>query len=94
MNKSRIPLDAATNEPKLAAEITDKKGFAAHWLFAPRTIDNLLRDGLPHVKYGKRRVRICIPEADEWMRQKFGTQRRAPARTSMTSGKSEGREAA
>ena len=94
VNKSQLPPDATTSEPKLAAQITDKKGYAARWLFSPRTIDNLLKGGLPHCKIGARRVRISIPEADDWMRQKFGTQRRAPARPSTTSGKSERREAA
>lgn len=55
--------------------ITDKKGFAARWLFSPRHIDNLISDGLPHLKIGKRRVRINIAEADAWMTEKFGTRR-------------------
>ncbi len=76
--------DAATSEPKLAAEITDKKGYAHHWQFSVRTVDNLLSDGLPHIKYGARRVRILIPEADAWMRQKFGQQRHGPARATAT----------
>ena len=58
-----------------------QEGLRRPLAFLARTIDNLLTPGLPHVKYGKRRVRICIAEADEWMRQKFGTQRRGPART-------------
>jgi hypothetical protein len=60
--------------------VTDKKGFGARWLFSPRMIDNLLADGLPHCKVGKRRVRIIIDEADHWMRARYGTQRRGQAR--------------
>jgi len=63
-----------TNLPEFA---TDKKGFGARWLFSPRHVDNLILQGLPHCKIGARRVRIVIPEADKWMIEKFGTQRRA-----------------
>lgn len=86
MSTTRLPPDTATSEPKLAAEITDKRGFAGRWLFSTRTVDNLLRMGLPHMAVGKRRVRICIPEADEWMKRTFATQRRRPARTPATVG--------
>jgi hypothetical protein len=67
---------------KSAAEITDKKGYAAHWSFSVRHIDNLLKDGLPHLKIGKRRVRIFTKEADAWMHEKFSTQRRGPVKRS------------
>jgi len=59
------------------------------WGFSVRHIDNLIAWGLPHLKIGKRRVRILIPEADGWMHQKFGQQRRGPARTP---GKAESQE--
>lgn len=72
--------DAATSQSNLAADITDKRGYAQRWQFSVRTVDNLLRDGLPHIKYGKRRVRIVTVEADSWMRDRFGQQRRAPVR--------------
>jgi hypothetical protein len=71
--------DTATGN-KLAAEITDKRGYAARWGFSVRHVDNLLAQGCPHLKIGKRRVRILVPEADAWMRERFGTQRRGPAR--------------
>ena len=67
--------DASTGTKMAANEITDKRGFAGRWLFSVRHVDNLLAEGLPHCKIGKRRVRIVVPEADAWMRQKFGTQR-------------------
>ncbi len=69
--------DTATGN-KLAAEITDKRGYAARWQFSLRTVDNLIAAGLPHCKIGKRRVRILIPEADAWMRDRFHVQRRRP----------------
>jgi hypothetical protein len=71
--------DAATGNLKLATDITDKRGYAEHWSFSTRHIDNLIAQGLPHLKIGKRRVRIVIPEADAWMKERFGTQRRGVA---------------
>lgn len=60
--------------------VTDKKGYARRWLFSTRKIDGLLALGMPHCKVGARRVRIVIAEADAWMREKFGTQRRRAAK--------------
>ena len=62
-----------------ATAITDKKGFAARWHGSTRWVDNLLAQGLPHLKIGQRRVRIVIADADEWMKQTFGTRRRGKA---------------
>jgi len=93
-NNSCTPETAAGHKPAEAdatGEITDKRGFGLHWQFSTRHVDNLIAQGLPHLKIGKRRVRILIPEADAWMRQKFGHQRRGPARTPA---KSESQEAA
>lgn len=66
--------DAATGF-KLAAVITDKRGYARHWMFSTRHVDNLLASGLPHLKIGKRRVRIIVAEADAWMKARFATRR-------------------
>jgi hypothetical protein len=68
----------AVSGAKLNGDITDKRGYAERWRFSPRHIDNLLAQGLPHLKIGSRRVRILIDEADLWMRERFGTQRRGP----------------
>jgi hypothetical protein len=74
--------DSATGH-KLAGEITDKRGYGERWNFSKRHIDNFLADGMPHLKIGKRRVRIIVAEADEWMRKKYGVQRRSqPAKRS------------
>jgi hypothetical protein len=59
-----------------AAHVTDKRGYGQRWGFSVRMIDNLLAQGLPHCKVGERRVRILVPEADAWMRERYGTQRR------------------
>jgi hypothetical protein len=81
MNKpvSCTPETAAGNTT--AADIVDKKLYAARWLLSLRTIDNLLRAGLPHMAVGRRRIRICVPEADAWMRERYFTQRRNGAKT-------------
>ena len=79
--KRLVTYPEAASGSKLAANITDKRGFGARWLFSPRHVDNLIAQGLPHCKVGRRRVRIFVPEADEWMRQKFGQQRVGPVRT-------------
>jgi len=55
--------------------ITDKPGYAARWLFSPRHIDNLIAQGLPHLKIGQRRVRIVVADADAWMKDRYGTRR-------------------
>jgi hypothetical protein len=66
---------------KLADDVTDKRGYGKRWGFSPRHVDNLISQGLPHLKIGERRVRIIVPEADAWMKQQFGTQRRGQSKT-------------
>lgn len=51
--------------------ITDKRGFGKRWGFSIRHVDNLLAQGLPHLKIGKRRVRIILADADAWMKERF-----------------------
>ncbi len=68
-----------TGPTGLAAEITDKRGYGTRWGFSPRHVDNLMAQGLPHLKIGARRVRIIVAEADAWMKDRFATQRRGPA---------------
>jgi hypothetical protein len=62
-----------------ADNITDKRGYAAHWGFSVRKCDQLLAKGLPHLKISARQLRINIAEADAWMKEQFHTQRRAAA---------------
>jgi hypothetical protein len=73
--------ETAAGESKPAGEITDKKGFAVRWGFSIRMVDNFLAAGLPHLKIGKRRVRILIDEADAWMKERFGTRRMGMSNT-------------
>jgi hypothetical protein len=69
--------DTVAANTTTAQVVTDKRGFADRWAFSPRTIDNLIRLGLPHCKVGQRRVRIIISEADQWMISQYGVQRRS-----------------
>jgi hypothetical protein len=78
MTSSILSLDAAASQPKPAGEIVDKDGFAARWGHKRRSVDNWLAQGLPHYRVGERRVRIFIPEADAWMREKFHVRRLGP----------------
>ena len=74
------PEHATGNESPLASPFTDKRNYGRRWNGSPRWVDGLLAQGLPHLKIGKRRVRICIAEADSWMRETFRVQRRGGAR--------------
>jgi hypothetical protein len=89
--RNQLPPDAATSESKLAAEIADKGQYAHRWQFSRRTVDNLIREGLPHIAYGRRRIRIVVAEADEWMRRRYGQQRRKLASTTNAFPKAGGR---
>ena len=62
-------------QTNVADNIVDKRGFAARWKFSLRQIDNFLAQGMPHLKIGKRRVRIMVDEGDAWMKEKFATRR-------------------
>ena len=76
MNQKEVHTPEADTGKNLPV-VLDKRGYADRWHFSVRTIDNFLAQGLPHFKIGKRRVRISVPEADAWMREKFAIQRRS-----------------
>jgi predicted DNA-binding transcriptional regulator AlpA len=57
-----------------------KRDVAAMLQFSTRTVDNLLAQGCPHMKIGKRRCRFDLPEVAAWMKDQFGTKRRGPAK--------------
>jgi hypothetical protein len=81
-NTLATPENATGNQTSLASPFTDKRGYAQRWQFSTRKCDDLIAQGLPHLKIGKRRVRICIMEADSWMQAQFRVQRRAALATS------------
>ena len=78
MNRIAQLPDVSTGSKLEADVITDKKGFAARWHFSVRHVDNLLAQGMPHLKCGSRRVRLVTAEADLWMKERFGTRRLGP----------------
>lgn len=53
-------------------EIADKIAYARRWGFSRRMVDCWLASGMPHLKIGKRRIRIVVPEADAWLRERYG----------------------
>jgi predicted DNA-binding transcriptional regulator AlpA len=52
-----------------------KSDVAAYVGLAPRTIDNMLASGLPHMKLGARRLRFDPEEVKAWFRHQFRTAR-------------------
>ena len=79
-NNTHQTPEVATGQTSLAASpYCDKKSFGKRWQGSARWVDDLLAKGMPHLKIGKRRVRICIAEADEWMMSQFRVQRRSAA---------------
>lgn len=58
-------------------EILSKAGVAKLYKLSTRTVDNLLRKGLPHLKIGNRRCRFVREEVIQWMKEQFHTVRRA-----------------
>jgi predicted DNA-binding transcriptional regulator AlpA len=59
----------------------DKGDVAAMLNLSRRSVDNLLRQGCPHLRLGTRRVRFDMPEVRQWLAENFRTQRRGPANT-------------
>jgi hypothetical protein len=82
--RKRPKIEAVTFDPSQQSPeaIADKRAFANRWLFSVRHVDSLLAQGLPHLKIGKRRVRIVIAEGDAWMKATFAVRRRGPVRLS------------
>lgn len=60
----------------------DKRAVAAMLGLSVRSVDNYLGDGMPHLKLGARRVRFDLEEVRRWLKERFGTQRRNPAKVS------------
>lgn len=57
-------------------EYGDKKAVAKMFGLSERTIDNLIAQGMPHLKIGKRRCRFDMAEVRDWMREQFRVVRR------------------
>jgi hypothetical protein len=59
--------------------VMDKKQFARRWGFSTRMVDKILAAGMPHLKFGLRRVRLITEEADAWIKERYGTRRNGPS---------------
>lgn len=54
-----------------------KRDVASMVQMSVRSVDNLVAQGCPHLKLGKRRVRFDMAEVRQWLADNFRTQRRA-----------------
>jgi len=57
-------------EPDHARLLTVRE-YAEHAGYCPRHVENLIRDGMPLLGQGRAR-RVCVHEADEWLRERRG----------------------
>lgn len=73
MTETQIAAIATQTNRK--AGFLDKDGVAELLGFSRRHIDNLLAQGMPHMKFGKRRVRMDPIEVIAWCKDQFGTRR-------------------
>ena len=79
--KNADVLDAASSRETRAAthegrNLGDKEDVAALLKSCTRTVENLMAQGLPHMKVTPRMVRFDMDDVRAWMKQQFGTQRR------------------
>jgi len=58
-----------------------KRDLAVTLNVSSRTVDNLLRAGLPHLRLANRTLRFEPAECVNWLREKYRTQRRGNALT-------------
>jgi hypothetical protein len=61
--------EVATGHDKLAA--VDKNEFGRMHDVSKRTVDGWIHDGCPHLKISPRMVRLPLPEASDWVRNRF-----------------------
>lgn len=70
MNKDTKP-EAPTGNLKFGT----KKHVAQLLSVCARSVDNLLAQGMPHLKIGERRVRFDLDEVHAWAKREFSTRR-------------------
>jgi len=58
--------------------LIDKRGVAKMLGFSKRTVDNLMGRGMPHLRFGERRVRFSPEAVLRWCEEKYGTRRIGP----------------
>jgi predicted DNA-binding transcriptional regulator AlpA len=70
-------LKPLANENANPTRYGSKRDVAQMVQMSLRSVDNFLRDGCPHLKLGKRRVRFDMAEVRAWLAENFRTTRRA-----------------
>lgn len=81
INKKTCPDANAGNLKPLAhdnniiAPFGSKRDVAAMLQMSIRSVDNYMADGMPHLKFGKRRCRFDLPAVREWVLAQYGVQR-------------------
>lgn len=91
MNASSNTSEAATGTKKLAVVPMNRHEFlealgnkrdvgALAGGMSVRWVDSQLAVGMPHLKLGARRVRFDLGEVRTWLKNRYGQQRRGPAR--------------
>jgi predicted DNA-binding transcriptional regulator AlpA len=72
VDKSGIALNAIH---PVAPVLHDRKTVAEATQVSPRTVDNWVRRGMPHLKLSPRMVRFDLGEVLGWIRSNYGTRR-------------------
>ncbi len=79
MNDTNILAEGPKGNPLTATEVrpryTDKHGIAGMLDMSVRSVDNLLAEGMPHIKLTARCIRFDVDEVRAWLKERFGTRR-------------------
>ena len=70
-----VPSAVAGRVVALGGKLGDKLAVAEMLDLCPRSIDNLMAQGMPHLRIGKRRVRFDLPEVRAWAKRHYGVSR-------------------
>lgn len=60
-----------------------KKELAAMVSLCPRSIDALMRNGMPHLRIGARRCRFDLAECAAWLKNHYGCRRHGSAKVTV-----------
>ena len=70
MKPAIIPL-----EPKTERRLVGKRAMSAAFGFCPRTADNYMAKGLPHIKLSARKTLFNLNEVEDWIHRTFSVSR-------------------
>lgn len=73
MKLKQFTSEAGTDN-KFSAEMRfgDKRDLSKMFGLSTRTVSELMTQGMPFLKFGKRRVRFDLPECRQWFVERFG----------------------